>query len=94
MVDREDYANARTLATIEHLGESFRIVRRRFNGKPWRKYLALVHGNVNVGSTLHISDVPEMEQECRRLLVKTFSERDSLLAGLRTVKQPAAGHCD
>ena len=49
-IDREDYKGARTLATVEHLGETFQIVRRRFNGKPWRGYLALLHGGVNMES--------------------------------------------
>ena len=94
MIDREDYTNARTLATIEHLGETFRLVRRRINGKPWRKYLALVHGTVNVASNSHLTEVDEAVAEFEKLLRKTFSAREALLAVLKQVKDRAAGHCD
>lgn len=43
--DTEDYSKARTLASFEHLGIRFRIVRRRFSGKHWRGYLTLLHDN-------------------------------------------------
>lgn len=43
--DHENYSKARTLATFEHLGLTFRVVRRRFDGRHWRGYLALLFEN-------------------------------------------------
>lgn len=48
MRDRENYSTARTLATVKHLDITFRIVRRRVNGKPWRKYLTLAYGQTGM----------------------------------------------
>lgn len=42
---KENYASSRSLLEFEVLGERFRIVRRRFSGKPWRGYcMALCRG--------------------------------------------------
>lgn len=93
-IDREDYKGARTLATVEHLGETFQIVRRRFNGKPWRRYVALLHGGVNMASGSYFTDVADAASKFGDLLQKTFTDRDELLARIQTVKHRAAGHCD
>jgi len=45
-MNAENYTGARTLASFEHLGTTFRIVRRRFDGKHWRGYLTLLCGDV------------------------------------------------
>jgi hypothetical protein len=42
MKDFEDYSRSRVLATVQHGGLSFGLVRKRLRGKPWRKYLVLV----------------------------------------------------
>lgn len=46
----EDYSRARKLVTIEHLGAQFHVVRRRFNGKPWRQYLTLIQDGFEVAA--------------------------------------------
>lgn len=56
----EDYASARTLATIEHLGFKFRVVRRRYNGKPWRGYLILLHVNTPMSARDYLQGDPNV----------------------------------
>lgn len=75
----EDYTKARTLHTIEFLGETFRVVRRRVNGKPWRKYLTLLHGNVPmVESILDTTDPIEAGAVWRARLSLGFQTAGAL----------------
>jgi hypothetical protein len=45
---REDYSKSKTLARISHLGLDFRVVRFRSGGKPFKKYLMLLYGDMPV----------------------------------------------
>lgn len=84
MVDREDYATARTLATVEHFGETFRVVRKRINGKPWRKYLTLCHGGVSVTSSLtRETDPAAIAKQYKELLSRTFKTREEMMPVLQ-----------
>ncbi len=75
----ESYKAARTLATVEHVGETFRICWKRINGKPWRKYLALVHGETYVAGADRCTDPGEAAIEFKKLLEKTFASREAML---------------
>lgn len=70
----EDYRTARVLARIEHMGEAFTIVRRRMNGKPWRKYLVLLHnGEEMSASSMSGETAPEVFQaNMRESLARAF----------------------
>lgn len=81
-MQNENYATARALATIEHLGETFKIVRRRHDGKPWRGYLALVHGDTMVAQSLDAADPKEAAVLYGEKLKKTFATREALLESL------------
>jgi len=94
MIDREDYTGARVLGTIEHLGETFFLVRLRRNGKPFGKGLALTHGGVNMAFNSRISSVAEAISEFKGQFQKVFKDRTTLLAEIQTAKHRAAGHCD
>lgn len=94
--DREDYRNARTLASFEYMGETFRVVRRRYDGKPWRKYLMVLHGNAPVSNDGHAWNDVDDPNECARLcfayMQQRLSERASLVAGLACIHgAPAHG---
>jgi len=85
----EDYSRARALATVEHLGETFRVVRRRFDGKHWRGYLALVHGAalMSHGTYPDTTDPGEAAAFFKSLLVRTFKDRESLQRAIRETKE-------
>ena len=85
MKTNEDYAKARTLATIEHCDETFRVVKRRINGKPWRGYLALVYGDTFVAGCDGITDVGEATALFLAQLTKLFATRNALLTSLRPI---------
>lgn len=61
------YAGARTLATINHEGYLFRVVRRR---PAWRKSLVLLHGDDCVSENTYpeSTDPTEAAAEFKRLL--------------------------
>lgn len=85
---RENYAGARTLGTIEFMGETFRVVRMRINGKPWRKELILCHGNTAVGASAHLkgeTDVVAATARFAELLRQRFKSRDALLPALQDI---------
>lgn len=94
MQDKEAYAGARTLATVEHLGETFRLVRRRINGKPWRKCITLLHGDVCVSYShprvTDMSDPVECAAYYKDQLSRTYTSRDALLLALNAHTQRAA----
>lgn len=84
-MQNENYTNARTLATVEHCGETFRIVRRRINGKPWRLYLALVHGATYVANLDPATTAEQGLLVARERLAKCFATREALLASLEPI---------
>lgn len=90
--DREDYRKARTLASFEYMGETFRVVRRRFDGKPWRKYLMVLHGNAPVSNDGNawndVDDPAECARLCSAYMQKRLAGRDSLAAGLAFIHGP------
>jgi hypothetical protein len=51
-----EYTGARTLATVEHCGIIFRVVRKRVNGKPWRKYVTLLHDDDDMAGTTEVKE--------------------------------------
>ena len=69
-----EYNGARTLAIVEHLGEIFRVVRRRVNGKPWRKYVALVHEGCFVGATYRTTDPVEAAKWFKEQLSRVYAD--------------------
>jgi len=75
----EDYSRSRPLATIEHLGRRFHIVRRKFDGKPWRQYLILVYGGVAMTSDFprgdDISDPAQVAAFYTAELARLFPDR-------------------
>lgn len=90
----EDYSRSRSLARVEHLGVTFDIVRRRYDGKPWRKYLVMVHEGVQIaapfGRAEELTDPKAMadwtkNQLCR--LYPTLGEREQMLAAIATIKE-------
>ena len=81
----EDYATAKTLAKVEHCGETFRVVRRRINGKPWRKYVALVYGDTYVAGLDGVTDAKEAAATFLVQLTKLFATRNDLLTSLRPI---------
>ena len=87
MRDLEDYSRARTLATVSHHGETFRIVRRRVRGKPWRKYLTLCHGAISVSDYLleKTTDPQEAARLYESQLQSTFNDRESLLNAIQEI---------
>ena len=96
LFDREDYSKARTLATFVYLVETFRVVRRRFDGRPWRKYLMVLHGNAPVSNDGRAwNDVTDPDEAARLCLAymqtrPLISKRDSLAAGLARIHGPPA----
>lgn len=90
--DREDYSKARTLASFEYRGETFRVVRRRYGGKLWHKYLMVLHGNApvsNEGSAWNDTEDPaECARLCSAYMQKHPGGRDSLAAGLAYIHGP------
>ena len=84
-MSNENYENARTLAQIEFMGEKFRLCRRRINGKPWRKYLALVYGHTLVAGNLTATDPVEAKAQMESMLAKCFDSRESLWASLKSI---------
>jgi hypothetical protein len=90
----EDYKGARILATVEHLGETFQIVRWRVNGKPWRKYMALLYGGIVMSYGKGETNPTRAATEFKHLFEKTFTDRTEMLTRIQTLKHQAAGHCD
>lgn len=90
----EDYTGARTLATVEHLGETFQIVRQRVNGKLWRKYVTLLHDGIVMANGGRENDPAEAAAEFKLKFEKVFTDRAVMLAGIQAMKHRAAGHCD
>jgi len=86
----EDYARAKTLRTFEYLGETFRLVRRRFRGRPWRKYLTLLHDNVPMVTTDYRTDPDEALALWSEKIRRTFKTRDAMLAAIAEQKQRIA----
>jgi hypothetical protein len=90
----EDYKGARILATVEHLGETFQIVRLHVNGKPWRKYVTLLHGGIAMWNGKGETDPTKAAAEFKRLFEKAFTDRTEMLTQIQTLKHRAAGRCD
>jgi hypothetical protein len=85
----EDYTRARTLRAFEYLGESFRIVRRRINGKPWRKYLTMLHDNVPMVTTDYRTDPDEALLLWGKKIRRTFKSAEALRAAIAEQKARA-----
>lgn len=87
--DREDYSKSRNLATFDFMGESFRVVRRRLDGKPWRKELMVLHGNAPVSNEGYAwnnaTDPAECVRFCRKYMETHLSSRKSLDDGLAVI---------
>jgi hypothetical protein len=83
----EDYSRSKTLATVEHLGETFRIVRRRFDGKPWRKYLMVLHDGVPITNEYpwEAIDPKECACEVKALLSRLITTQEVMMKGLARV---------
>ena len=84
--DREDYSKSRTFAAFEYMGESFRVVRRRLDGRHWRGYLMVLHGNAPVANEGYAwndtSDPAECAKLCRAYMETRLTSRQSLAEGL------------
>lgn len=86
--DREDYSKSRTLASFEFMGELFRVVRRRLDGKPWRKELMVLHGNTPVANEGYAWNDTTDPAECAKLCyayMETRLSRESLAEGLARI---------
>lgn len=86
----EDYSKAKVLDQIEHLGETFIIVRQRFNGKPWRKYTALLTASdrlpVVTTTSFNATITAELAKE---KFARAFQDRDAMLAQIDTIRAAA-----
>ena len=80
----ENYSKAKTLATIEHHGEQFRIVRRRWNGKP-AQGLVMVHGATFVAPLKEGFELEALRAGLALELAKHFPTRESLLESLAPI---------
>jgi hypothetical protein len=84
----ENYAGARTLATVEHCGLTFRIVRRRFKGKLWRKYLTLLYEDLPISDgtfppTTDPQECVKFYRDILRRVCPTRARTDEQLAILK-----------
>lgn len=85
----EDYSKARTLATVDHLGTTFRVVRRRLDGKHWRGYLELLCDNTPMTTNDPKCGCPlAAAAEWKSRLERTFppgseSKMTAVIAGLK-----------
>lgn len=68
----EDYTGARVLAHIEHMGETFTIVRRRINGSTWRKYVVLLLNGEEMCSGGAETDPEKFKAEMVESFARTF----------------------
>lgn len=84
----EDYTKARPLGRIYLHGEEFRVVRKRVLGKPWRKYLALIHRGRQVSDRINTTDPIEATAAWRGKLEATFGTREKLLAAIASLQPP------
>lgn len=93
-MDGENYKGAKTFATIEHLGTTFRIVRRRFGGKAgqgyWGGYWQLLLDDMPVTDMWVRGTIDVASWEYRERLERTFHVGDPdaqarMLKGLATV---------
>ncbi len=80
----ENYAKSKTLATLEHCGEQFRIVRRRSRGKP-SLGLVMVHGATYVAPLKDGIELGALRNGLALELAKHFPTRESLLESLTPI---------
>jgi hypothetical protein len=85
MIGREDYSRSRVLAKVEHLGLHFGIVRKRVNGKPWRKYLVLIFNGQAVASCRAETDPTAAATWVKAKFSQCFTTREKLDAELNNI---------
>lgn len=82
----ENYAKAKTLATLIHHNETFRIVRRRYRGRPAHG-LVMVHGTTFVAPLKDGITAEELQKGLEIELAKNFPTRESLVKSLMPILQ-------
>jgi hypothetical protein len=93
--NHEDYSKVRTLASFEHAGITFRVVRRRFDGKHWRGYLALLCGNIpmthdDFKSGCAVKAAAEWKERTERTFPQGSEEKLAAIIADMTAKYGAA----
>ena len=87
----ENYERSRALSSLTVFGEEFKISRLRGNGKPFRKYLTLVHGGVAVADAKATENDPLRAREWfSNLFAETFTSREELLTAIDGTKKRKA----
>lgn len=84
----ECYKGARTLYSFEYLGETFRVVRRRFDGRHWRGYLMLLHGDVPmIDNDFKVGNAVAAGNQWHGDMERTFKTREQLVSAIAEVTE-------